>query len=90
MAVWGQCRAPPVVRPLSSLRGQSRWRNRAPGILRSLVQVTGARGRVHVLRGLAFLEYMRDTAALVMHHQTTAHNGACSPNKPARVGAKET
>ena len=90
MAVWGQCRAPPVVRPLSSLRGQSLWRYGAPSILCGLVQVTGARGRVHVLQRLAFMEYMRDTAALVLHHQTIAHNGAFAPKKPARGGAKET
>jgi len=39
---------------------------------------------------LFFMEYMRDTAALVLHHQTPAHNGAFAPTKPARVGAKET
>jgi hypothetical protein len=90
VAVWGQCRAPPVVRSLSSLRGQSLWRYGAPSILCGLVQVTGTRGRVHVLQRLAFMEYMRDTAALVMPHQTTAHNGAFAPTKPARGGAQET
>ena len=90
MAVWGQCRAPPVVRSLSSLREQSLWRHGAPGILRGLVQVTGARGRVHVLQRLALRESMRDTAALVLPHQTTAHNGAFAPKQPARGGAKET
>src|SRR5215471_8244343 len=44
----------------------------------------------HVSSTSSPMESMRDTADMVMHHQTIAQHCAFAPTKPARVGAKET